>query len=265
MSTKIRPPAVAGKFYPADPYVLKKMLTEYLDAAHGEHTLPKAIIVPHAGYIYSGPIAASAYKWLTESNAAQVVKRVILLGPSHYVPCPGLAAPDASAFDTPLGRVPIDQEAMAQISELSQVFSLDAAHTYEHSLEVHLPFLQIILDEFTIVPLAAGNVSPGDVAQVLDVLWGGPETLIVVSSDLSHFHAYQAAQALDQHTARAIETLHPEEIQYNHACGHIGIQGLLTVAQRKQLRVQRVDLRNSGDTAGTKDRVVGYGAWVFLE
>ncbi len=261
--TKVRNPAVAGAFYPARASELKKAVAAYLNLAEGGNIAPKAIIAPHAGYIYSGPVAASAYKWLDTARANKTIQRVVLLGPAHRTTFPGLAAHSADAFLTPLGRIPLDKEAIALAAALPQVSILDAAHQQEHSLEVQLPFLQSALGDFNLVPFAVGSASPAEVSEVLETLWGGPETLIVISSDLSHFHNYAAAQKLDLATAEAIENLQPDKIGYDHACGRIGIQALLLLAQKYDLSAQRVDLRNSGDISGSRDQVVGYGAWVF--
>jgi len=204
---KIRHPAVAGTFYPANPKDLQRMVNTYLAQAAGGSGAPKAIIAPHAGYIYSGPVAAAVYKWLKTSGARKIVKRVVLLGPAHRMAFSGLAAHSADAFLTPLGPVPLDKEAVALAAALPQVSILDAAHQQEHSLEVQLPFLQSTLDDFRLVPFAVGSASPDESAEVLETLWGGPETLIVISSDLSHFHNYHTAQKLDLATAAAIESL----------------------------------------------------------
>lgn len=257
----VRNPAVAGLFYPDDPRELHAMIADYLGSARAMGPVPKAIIAPHAGYVYSGPIAASAYARLTP--ARDRITRVLLLGPAHRVGFHGLALSSADYFLTPLGRIAADQEAVKKISRLSQVQVLDAAHAQEHSLEVHLPFLQEVLGEFSLVPLVVGDAEPGEVAEVLDLLWGGLETLIVISSDLSHYHDYQTAQKLDRATSRAIEQLRPEDIQYDHACGRNPVNGLLHVARRLGLKAKTIDLRNSGDTAGSHDRVVGYGAYIF--
>ncbi len=262
----VRQPAVAGTFYPAHPETLRKMVQGMLDIAQTEPTaIPKAMIVPHAGYIYSGEIAATGYRWLADTNAREVISRVVLVGPSHYVPVRGLAVDTADVFSTPLGDVPLDTAAIEQLLSLPQVMALPAAHAREHSLEVHLPFLQTVLGDFSLVPLAAGQTNAAEVAEVLSAVWGGRETLIVISSDLSHFLDYDTARKVDRMTATAIEMLQPSAIASDQACGRFGIQGLLLLARRHNLRVQRVDLRNSGDTAGSKDRVVGYGAWVFFE
>jgi hypothetical protein len=259
--SSVRNPAVAGLFYPRDRRELHTMIGEYLSSAQAEGTVPKAIIAPHAGYIYSGPIAASAYARI--KPARERITRVVLLGPAHHVGFDGLALSSAEYFLTPLGRILVDQEAVKKIFCLPQVRVMDAAHAQEHSLEVHLPFLQEVLGEFSLVPLVVGDAEPGEVAEVLDLLWGGPETLIVISSDLSHYHDYQTAQKLDRATSQAIEQLRPEDIQYDHACGRNPVNGLLNVARKRGLKAKTVDLRNSGDTAGSQDRVVGYGAYIF--
>ena len=257
----IRKPAVAGTFYLDNPTELRKMIAKFLKQARPSDVLPKAIIAPHAGYIYSGPIAGSAYATLKPARGK--IKRVVLLGPSHRIPFRGLAATGAEQFATPLGNVPIDKKAIEIIQDLPQVEVLDAAHVMEHSLEVQLPFLQEVLGEFSLVPLAVGDASREEVAEVLEELWGGPETLIVISSDLSHYHDYRTAQKIDLATSKAIESLRPEDIGYEQACGRIPISGLLLAAKKHGLRAQTIDLRNSGDTAGSRAEVVGYGAYVF--
>jgi AmmeMemoRadiSam system protein B len=259
--TTVRAPAVAGQFYPGQPERLKKMVADFLAQAKPAGTVPKAIIAPHAGYVYSGPIAASAYASLLA--AGPTIRRVILLGPAHRVSIRGLAASGADAFATPLGTVPVDKAAVNEILELPQVQVHDAAHAQEHSLEVHLPFLQQICPDFSIVPLAVGAATAAEVAQVLEKLWGGPETLIVISSDLSHYHEYETARNMDQETSKAIEDLQPEAIGRDQACGRIPIQGLLQLARQRGLKAQTVDLRSSGDTAGPRSEVVGYGAYLF--
>ena len=259
----LREPAVAGLFYPAEPDSLRASVRGYLDAAErsGSDHPPKALIAPHAGYVYSGPIAASAYTRL--QTAGPTIRRVVLLGPAHFVPCEGLAASSAEAFSTPLGAVVVDPRGLQKALALPQVDVFDHAHRREHSLEVHLPFLQEVLDDFTLVPLAVGRATPEEVGQVLLELWGGPETLIVVSSDLSHYHEYQRARQLDALTAQAIEELHLEGVGDDSACGAAAIRGLLYAARQRGLRATTVDLRNSGDTSGSRDLVVGYGSFVF--
>src|ERR1035441_6832158 len=254
---KVRPPFVAGRFYPADPVALRKLITDLLaDVPPATGPAPKALIAPHAGYLYSGPIAASAYAQL---------KRIVLFGPSHYVALDGLATTSAEAFATPLGIVPVDVESVREVRLLPQVRELDTAHAQEHSLEVQLPFLQCILGDFTLVPLAVGDATPEEISQVLDALWDGPETRFVISSDLSHYQDSQTAQRLDGATAKAIEALKPAAIGEERACGRMPIRGLLQSARRHGLRARTLDLRNSGDTGGPHDRVVGYGAFVFDE
>ena len=259
--TSVRTPAVAGLFYPDDPRELRGQVADFLAAAPAGGAVPKAIIAPHAGYVYSGPIAASAYVRLQPARGR--ITRVVLLGPAHRVGFHGLALSGADYFQTPLGRIKIDKEAAEKISRLPQVHLMDLAHAQEHSLEVHLPFLQEVLGEFSLVPLVVGDAESGEVAEVIEALWGGPETLIVVSSDLSHYHDYKTAQRLDRATSQAIEQLRPEDIQYDSACGRNPVNGLLRAARQHGLKASTIDLRNSGDTAGSHDRVVGYGAYVF--
>ncbi len=259
----VRNPAVAGMFYPAKAAELGAMVGRYLDGASVGGPVPKAVIAPHAGFIYSGPVAASAYARI--APARDTIKRVVLLGPAHRVAVAGLALPSVDSMATPLGNVPVDKKAVAMIADLPQVKVMNAAHESEHSLEVHLPFLQTVLAQFTLVPLAVGDASPSAVSEVLERLWGGPETLIVISSDLSHYHPYESARRLDSTTSQAIEQLRPEDILYEHACGRIPINGLLHVARKRGMSATTIDLRNSGDTAGPRDQVVGYGAYVFEE
>ena len=255
----VREPAVAGSFYPAHRERLRAAVTDYLAQVSGEGTAPKAIIAPHAGYVYSGPVAASAYAPFKTS--ASGIDRVVLLGPAHRVPVRGLAATGADGFRTPLGAVPVDTESVAALLALPQVTILDEAHAGEHSLEVQLPFLQLLLEDFRIVPLVVGRASSREVAEVLEHLWGGHETLIVVSSDLSHYLDYDYARERDGATARLIERLEP--VGVDDACGQAAINGLLETARKSSLDCRVLDLRNSGDTAGGFDRVVGYGAFLF--
>lgn len=260
-----RPPAVAGLFYPDDPAVLERTVKRYLAATESERlaetALPKAIIVPHAGYVYSGPIAATVYARLRPLKGK--IRRVVLIGPAHLVAVRGLAAPQAKAFKTPLGTLPVDEEALARIAKLPQVVLMDEPHRREHCLEVQLPFLIETLGNVAIVPLVAGNATGEEVEAIIDALWDGPETLIIISSDLSHYHDYLTAQRMDKATSAAIEALDERAIGWEHACGRIPIAGLLRVARRRGLKARLIDLRNSGDTAGPRDEVVGYGAYVF--
>ncbi len=259
----VRPSAVAGMFYPADPGDLARDVQSFLTEARPSQELrPKALIVPHAGYIYSGAIAGSAYATL--KDIAPRIRRVVLLGPTHRVAVRGLALPDAKAFDTPLGRVELDADAMRAISRLPQVVISSEAHAQEHSLEVQLPFLQSVLSGFTLVPLAVGMATAPEVAEVLETLWGGDETLIVISSDLSHFLPYAAAQFIDRKTADDILKL-SQPIDHEQACGGTPISGLLVAARRHHLEAKLLDLRNSGDTAGSHERVVGYAAFAFTQ
>jgi AmmeMemoRadiSam system protein B len=248
-------------FYPDNPQVLHDMITKYIIEAGQTEPAPKAIIAPHAGYIYSGPVAASAYARL--KKAKDHISKVVLLGPSHRVPLMGLAATNADLFKTPLGTVEIDKQAIDSIRHLPQVHMMDEAHAMEHSLEVHIPFLQTVLEHFTLVPLVVGEATPEQVSEVIDLLWGGPETLIVISSDLSHYHDYETARKMDSRTSKAIESMRPQDINYDDACGRNPVNGLLLAAKKHNLHAKLIDLRNSGDTAGPRDQVVGYGAYVF--
>ena len=271
--TRIRPPAVAGSFYPAEREDLVELVNGLLQEAVTAHpspaaaaaalpkALPKALIAPHAGYIYSGPIAASAYACLLPY--ARQITRVILLGPVHRVAVRGLALPDADGFATPLGTVPVDSTAAAAIAHLPQVITHAGAHALEHSLEVQLPFLQQVLTDFTLLPLAVGDASAEEVAEVLDILWGGAETLIVISSDLSHYLPYAQAHQTDGETCAAILSLSQQPVRHDRACGGTPVSGLLLAARRHHLQAGLLDLRNSGDTAGDREHVVGYAAFAF--
>jgi MEMO1 family protein len=257
-----RPPAVAGRFYPRDPAQLRSEVQDFLaTSAPGPTIRPKALIAPHAGYVYSGKIAAAAFATLR--NCAQTTTRVVLIGPAHYVRVRGIAAPTVQAFATPLGRVPVDAEGLRGIADLPFLTYADAPHAPEHALEVELPFLQTALAVFEVLPLVIGDANVSDVAQVLRRLWGGPETLIVVSSDLSHYHSYETARRLDLATATAIERGDWGGLGPDQTCGCVAVAGLLVEAGRRGLKAQRLALCNSGDTAGARDRVVGYGAWGF--
>jgi len=261
----VRPAAVAGSFYPGEPSVLATEVASYLAQARGAGAsarAPKAIIAPHAGYIYSGPIAASVYARLEPLRGR--VKRVVLAGPAHRVWVDGIAVPSAAAFDSPLGAVRIDRDAIAKLRALPFAEVSDRAHAMEHSLEVHVPFLQSVLGDFELVPIVVGDASPPEMAQVFDLLWGGDETLIVVSSDLSHYLPYEAARVRDRDTAEAIMHLQPRLVP-DEACGCAPINGLLQAARSRGLVPEKIDVRNSGDTAGDRSRVVGYGAFAFHE
>jgi AmmeMemoRadiSam system protein B len=258
----VRPAAVAGTFYPGNAAKLAYDLDHLLaQARRTPGPVPKAVIVPHAGYIYSGPIAATAYQRIAAGRDR--IRRVVLLGPAHRVPVRGLALPGVEAFATPLGLVPVDGAAVASLRDLPQVVESAPAHAWEHSLEVQLPFLQKVLDDFTLVPLVVGDATAEEVAEVLERLWGGPETLIVISSDLSHYLPYELAQRIDTETAKRILAL--SSVTHEQACGGTPVNGLLLAARRHGLRPELLDLRNSGDTAGDPDHVVGYAAFAFLD
>jgi len=263
MSLSHRQAAVAGQFYPDKVAVLQSDITHYIttvvELPELNSIAPKAIIVPHAGYMYSGVIAASAYN-LLQKHAATITKAIIL-GPAHRVSFSGIAISSANYFDTPLGSVEINQSSIDNLTKNDFIHENDAAHEHEHSIEVQLPFLQTILHNFTIVPLLIGQCDENDVASILELLWGGDETLIVISSDLSHFETYEIANKMDTKTSQAILNLQPEKIQFEDACGRTAINGLLKIAQKKNLTPYIIDVRNSGDTAGDKKRVVGYGAY----
>ena len=259
--THLRAPAVAGAFYPADPATLDREVAACVAGADIGPVPAKAIIAPHAGYVYSGPIAGTAYAAV--KHLGGTVTRVVLLGPAHRWPFRGLAAPSADGLVTPLGVVPVDRDGLDAILDLPDVQILDDAFEGEHSLEVHLPFIQRTFPNAAVVPLVVGHCAPQAVDAVLQRLWGGPETMIVVSSDLSHFHDYDTARGLDLAASHAIEAAEPEKLSGDAACGFLPISGLLLRAQALDLRVTACDLRNSGDTAGDRRRVVGYGAYTL--
>lgn len=262
MNSYTREPAVAGSFYPADTTTLKNELNHLLaETGASSDTLPKAIIVPHAGYIYSGPVAAPAYHILLQYK--DQIKKVVLLGPSHRVAFNGLALSGADYFSTPLGAIPIDQSTNKRLVQLSGVEVLEQAHQYEHSLEVHLPFLQAVLGEFQLIPIVVGDTEPELVATVLEELLTDDSTVCVTSTDLSHFHDYATAQKLDSATSQSILNLDYKKIGYEDACGRNPLKGVLYWAKKHDYKVTLLDLRNSGDTSGTRDRVVGYGSYLI--
>lgn len=261
----IRPAAAAGMFYPGDPRRLAAEIDDLLGGV--EHlaprlAFPKALVVPHAGYIYSGPVAASAYDEL--SPARGIVKRVVLLGPAHRVPVRGLAIPASAAFATPLGQIPVDAAALGAVQDLPQVVRSDPAHALEHSLEVQLPFLQKVLSDFAVVPFAVGMASVEEVGEVIERLWGGPETLVVVSTDMSHYRAYADARRIDAATRARIAAF-ATDIDHDEACGATPLNGLLSFARTRNLRIRQLAACNSGDTAGGKDRVVGYSSFALYD
>ena len=263
MNTKVRPPAVAGLFYPGDPAELRDSISDYLaQAPTAAGPAPKALIVPHAGYIYSGVIAAAAYSQVAHQRRR--IRRIVLIGPSHRVYLRGMAVPAAEVFRTPLGMVPVDRELKARVLAHEQVVESDTPHASEHSLEVQLPFLQMMFDELTLLPIALGSASPPSVATVLADVWGDEETLVLVSSDLSHYLPYEAARSVDAETTAAI-LRNDATLTGEQACGCIGINGLTFLASQRDGRIAEIARCNSGDTAGDRDRVVGYGAFALHE
>lgn len=262
--------AIAGAFYPEDRQALSDMVGKYLLTANDlrlkthiptGQTAPKALIVPHAGYVYSGTAAARAYvEWAPVRTR---INRVVLIGPAHRVAFKGIATTRADYWSTPLGPVAIDRETLKPLVDTGDVLIHDQAHDHEHCLEIHLPFLQRLIPSFQILPFLAGQSDGQQVARLLEKVWGGPETAILISSDLSHYLSYEAARALDEKTAKNIEAFKAENIEREHACGRIPISGLLACAKHRDMTIQRLALLNSGDTCGPKDRVVGYGAWRF--
>jgi len=262
-NASVRRPAVAGLFYPADERELRAQMSAYFrQAPVGAHPCPKALIVPHAGYVYSGGIAAAGYALVAPER--QTVRRIVLIGPSHRVYLRGGAVPQVDAFETPLGRVPIDSELRSALLARKDVLLSDEPHALEHSLEVQLPFLQTLFEEFTLLPIVLGAASPTYVASLLRDVWGGPETLVLASSDLSHYHAYDDAQRIDAATSAAI-LRYDANLSGDQACGAVAINGLLQLSHARRLPIAQVARCNSGDTAGDRARVVGYGAFSIHE
>jgi len=258
----IRPPAVAGLFYPAENQALSALITEQLvDSSLPTHKQPIAIIAPHAGYIYSGPIAATAFQTLQAHR--NTIKRVVIIGPSHRYYFHGLALSSADEFETPLGTVSIDKTAQELLLSTTDSKILDQAHQNEHCIEVQLPFLQSVLTDFSIIPIVTGETSAESVTDVIELFTTDHESLIVISSDLSHYHDYHSAQQIDKLTSQSIITLDYNSIDSHQACGHTAINGLLLAAKKRMLTASILDQRNSADTAGNKDSVVGYGAYLF--
>jgi len=261
---RVRAPAVAGSFYPADPKELRELVAHTLAGATPpaeDEPAARALIAPHAGYVYSGGVAAVA--WLRAARLADRIRRVVLLGPAHRAFLRGLAAPRADAFSTPLGVVPIDRASIDALIDLPQLSASDAPHAGEHCLEVQLPFLQCVLPAVPIVPLVVGDAGDDEVQEVIERLWEDAGTLTVISSDLSHYHDYATARRMDAASCRAIEALDPARLGPESACGRVPVRGLLCAARALGLTARTLDLRNSGDTAGGRERVVGYGAWAF--
>lgn len=261
-SASLRPPAVAGTFYPAQEKALRGEVARLLDVATAPGPLPKALVVPHAGFMYSGAVAAAAYARLRAW--ANRIRRVVLLGPSHRVAFRGLALPETSAFMTPLGAVPLDSGLCAELAQQPGVINCAPAHALEHSLEVQLPFLQVVLGDFSLLPLVAGDARPAEVALRLDRAWGGEETLVVVSTDLSHFHDYETACARDEATCNRILAL-DASLDGEDACGCVGLNGFLLTARRRGLLGRELSRCNSGDVTGDRSSVVGYAAFAFYE
>lgn len=268
-----RKAAVAGLFYPESPRDLANQVDYYLDKAKPaadaqiknnlkfESPQPKALIVPHAGYIYSAVTAAKAY--LTLINYTNDIKRVVLIGPAHRFYFKGIALSSASHFCTPLGDIPTDLDLHSLLLRDPNVQIMDNAHAEEHSLEVQLPFLQTLLGDFAIIPIIIGDAAIEDVRNIIEATWGGRETLIIISSDLSHFEDYEETRSIDKHTRNAIESLNEELIQKHQACGSIGVKSMIRAALVHRLNVDTLHMCNSGDNSSDKKRVVGYGSWAF--
>jgi len=254
---RVLPAAVAGQFYPAEADSLTNQVDSCLNQAPVYRLDPKAIIAPHAGYVFSGPVAGTAYRQL----AGRPVRRVVLVGPAHRVGFRGLAVPAAQLVETPIGQVPVDRAAIAQLSRLPGVTVSSEPFRPEHSLDVQIPFLQRALGSFSLVPILVGDADPLLVDDALDLVWGGDETRIVISSDLSHFLTQEDARRIDRTTSQAIELMRADVLTGRHACGHIGVNALLQRGRRLDMRLTALDVRTSGDTRGNPERVVGYGAY----
>jgi AmmeMemoRadiSam system protein B len=258
----VRPAAVAGKFYPARAADLERLVESFLEeGSMGGGENPKAVVAPHAGYLFSGPVAGSAFHGWAEQRRDG--RRVVLIGPSHYIEFAGIALPRSTAFETPIGTVRVDGDAVQALRSLPQVHEFAPAHKKEHCLEVELPFLQRMIPDLAIVPLVIGDATDEEVREVIETLWGGDETRFVISSDLSHYHDYETACHIDQSTAALIEANRPDQLSADQACGYLAIRGFLLAAKHHDLCPRTLDLRNSGDTAGPRDSVVGYGAFAF--
>ena len=260
----VRPPAVAGRFYTQDGEALRAQIDD--DLAHApapSKAAPKAVIGPHAGLRFSGPVAATAFRQL--APAQQTIERVVVIGPSHFVAFRGIAAPSVDWFQTPLGHVPVDRDGVATALEQSGVVVDDAPHQREHSVEIHLLFIQRVLGDVPVIPLVVGNAQPAQVGRVLAALWGGDETAIAVSSDLSHFQDDATARALDRATADAIEAKRVDALSPADACGYLPVGGLLWNVADTDARVQTLDLRNSSDAGAPRASVVGYGAFTLQQ
>ena len=257
----IRQPAVAGTFYPDDSVELETVIKNFIANNQKTGPVPKAIIAPHAGYIYSAPVAASVYSIF--QNASNDIRKIVIFGPAHRLPFDGLAIPSVEQFATPLGTIALDTMSLKTLEDNQLAIVLDKAHEYEHCLEVQLPFLQTLFDSFTLTPVLVGHCDASRVEQALELLWGDQQTLIIISSDLSHYHSYEDAKVLDQRATLAIEQLDSDTLDANLACGSIAINGLLKVAKKHRLKAETIDVRNSGDTAGPQEQVVGYGAYAF--
>jgi MEMO1 family protein len=257
-----RPAAVAGAFYSNDATILKQDIADLLGRVEDvESEIPKAVIAPHAGYIYSGKVAANVYAQFKTVQSS--IKKIILLGPSHRVAFHGMAIPSVDYFATPLGKIKLDASLLATLKHFPHVIVSDQAHAEEHSLEVQLPFMQTVFDEFELLPIVVGQIDPEAVADLLNNVWGEDDTLIVVSSDLSHFLSYDQAVSQDQKTTEMIRQFQYHTIKGEDACGCHPMNGLLCLAQQKDLKVRLLAQNNSGDTAGDKRRVVGYGGYGF--
>ncbi len=252
---------VAGLFYPSEPEELKSMLETFVNTAKSVNNLTRAVIAPHAGYVYSGPIAGSAYKALYSSK--ENIKNVIILSPSHNCSFDGVATHSAQAFSTPLGDIEVNQELKEKIASLPFIKELDEAFIREHALEVHLPFIQYVLPHAKILPLVVGQTYPEEIQMLIETLWNDPSNAFVISTDLSHFLSYMQAQKLDSLTAKQFERKLFQEIHHEQCCGYFPVRGMLKFAKEHGLKISTLDLRNSADTAGDKGRVVGYGSFMI--
>lgn len=260
MDTEFRKPTVAGLFYPSETDNLSKLITDLLNQKPPV-SFTKMLIVPHAAYQYIGEILAQSYLHLF--SRSQQIKTVVLLTPSHHIKFNGIAITSKDCYLTPFGEVIIDSDAMMTLLNFPQVVMFDDAHIKEHSIEIHLPFLQTILPSFSLVPLIIGETNSYNILEILEKLWEQEETLIIASMNLSHYQTYNIAQELDQRTSQAIESLHWQSLQTNQICNIHLISSLLQLAHQKSLTPKTIKVCNSGDLTGIKNRVVGYGAFIF--
>ena len=257
---KIKQADVAGMFYPGEEASLRQMVDGFIQKALSFDLRPRAIIAPHAGYIYSGSIAGTAYK--TIAAVRDQIENVIIMSPAHRFYLRGIALHMADAFATPLGNIPVNIGIVKKIKQFSSVQWEERSFIQEHGLETHLPFIQRAFKPgIKIVPMIVGECQESEVAEILESVWEDPRNFVIISSDLSHFHSYADAKKLDRNTVDLIQNLDSQSLDTEFACGHYPICGLLNLARNRKLKIKALDIRSSGDTAGSKESVVGYGSF----